>query len=367
MKFRIATVSGALIALVCGTFTLARAENKAGTNLRPNTTEELRFPLNYQYDYIYSFTIQPGVLQEASGLPERLSVLTVNDSAVEMIIAEGVISVQCDGKQLYVRNDVTRATGKLTGAGGTKDVSHRLAEHTEYWLFGDPSVTSATSGRIAGGPEGYKLEISDMSSFDSLLTNSTILPELAAKFQTTSFVPTGRKGAAAQSRDIEIDCEEITRIEHQTEVENAIAYETRVPLSAVAQGDVSDEAESVTLVTEDAQSGLPLEVESLIESGSERSTMTSLPMGYQKYEWSSISGTPLPKLVVAATSFESVEYAKAGKWNSPQVLPPSNMLVLRLKSASAGAEAEEGFSIPILPDTKIIQDNTSNPPRTIRP
>lgn len=322
--------------------------------------------LLYEYDYRHSFRMTPGTLPEDAGLPEAYAEVVRGDAEVDAVCIDGVVRVVFDGKQLYVRTTVTSATGHLAD-GRTKSVAHRYPEVTEQWLFGDGTASTTTSGGPAGGPEGRKLAIEPISMLDTTLMSSILPPALALKFGIEPTMPS--PGAGGAIRDMSINCDDVIKIDKETPIPGAIAYESRVPLRYTVQGDVPENAMAVTDVVQDAATMLPLELESWLDMGTGNrgaGTPNRLQPTYAKYEWTPLGRYSIPKFMHEADGEVAIAAARGKAPAGADVFPPPRTIILRLKSALAGEAALREGGVPVLPDTKEIQDNTVSPPHTIK-
>lgn len=324
--------------------------------------------LRYEYSYTFSFGIPVGTLPEDCGLPAEL---TAGDSRVHAICAEGRILVQCDGKQLFIRNETTRATGLLLG-GGEKPMQHRIPAVTEHWLFGDGSVATTTRGNVSAGPADYTLVIDEVGKANSMLTLYAIPGQLAGRFSLKSAIPV-RRAVRTEGRDAgsRVNCDDLVRVDLEPREEGTVAYQTRVPMNQVVAGDVPEGAESVGEYVEDAETGLPLEMQAFFEypSGSrgeeDASTRRIVPTATHHYKWTRIGELDLPERVVCATSPQAIALIRQGALPGEGRPIPPGLLVLNLESKADADSARDFGGIPVLPDTAIIQDNTASPPRII--
>ncbi len=332
--------------------------------------------LRYVYEYKLTDSVTPGSWKEDCGLPESYADRVRGDSRVEAICIEGNVLVVCDKGQLYMQRTVSKATGLMLG-GGAKDASYRVPARTEEWFFGDGTVARATTGGPAGFPEGELLLIDQVSSADDMLTCLVLPPDLASRFGLESSMPSGSKDVLGV-RDGSIHCDDVIKVDKETSIEGAIAYEVSLPLSSVIEGNASEGSRWYSDVVLDAASELPIRITSGILPAAEGlgrpssttaapAATTAIPKFHSEFEWTEVGGMKLAQSCLSVTgSPELIEAARSGQLAEEGSLPPPTTIILRLKSALAGEAALREGGVPVLPDTKEIQDNTVSPPRTIK-
>lgn len=314
---------------------------------RPKAVVKLQ-PVCLQYDYELFTGVPVGMLSDTGTGSDLPVARTKGDTEVVAAVLKGTISVTCSGDEIYLERTVSHADG-YTVDRRTKDMSHRYASRERTWLTKD-EVFKTSEGPMVG-PEDFKLVLSRKEGWSDPVGSWAIPANIATATGVESFLPEPRVPDTTER--VVGDCDRIIRNDLESDT-TVTRYESRVPLSDIAEGDELPGAVSLSIVSEEAESGLPIEVESYIE-GADRSRMM---MGYSRFKWANAAqGSRIPAELVSASGMAS-QSAFQGKPDPLAVAHGGAYLRLTLKEQKEPTR-QAALTIPPIPDTRVVMDAES--------